>query len=227
MWSTEGGASTALALGDLNGDGYVDLVTAGYSDATNGFTTIRLGTGDGSFGAARSYTAEGTKSLAVTLSDLNNDGVLDVVSGGVNAGDGYATIRLGAGDGTFGAAVSYGMESNSTNSVAVADLDGDGNMDLVTAGSSDTTNGFATVRLGAGDGTFRSSTSYATESASSYSVKLADLNSDGVFDLVTAGSNGADGYATIRLGTGSGSFKAALSYVTESGTVLLQRKLEF
>jgi flagellin len=73
-------------------------------------------------------------------------------------------------------------------------------LDLVTAGASDSSDGYATIRLGVGNGSFGTATSFAMEAGFSYGLALGDVNSNGVLDLVTAGANDTtDGYATIRL----------------------------
>ena len=144
-YQTESNSSFAATLGDLNGDGVLDLISAGYADSGDGCATIRLGNGDGSFKASTSYQTESTCSNSVGLGDLNGDGVLDLVTAGYSDSyDGYATMRLGNGDGSFGAAVSYQTESLVSYDVGLGDLNGDGVLDLVTAGSSGSGDGYAT-----------------------------------------------------------------------------------
>jgi flagellin-like hook-associated protein FlgL len=211
-FSTEGYRSFALSLGDLNGDGVLDLVTAGQNDSFDGYTTVRLGTGNGNFGTATSYS---TTSSALSLGDLNGDGILDLVTAGGAGGGGKATVRLGLGNGNFGSATSYSTESGYSYALSLGDLNGDGILDLVTAGSGG--GGKATVRLGLGNGNFGSATSYSTESAFSNTLSLGDLNGDGILDLVTAGySLSGGGYATVRLGMGNGNFGVSTSYTTEN-----------
>lgn len=212
----ESDGSASVALGDLNGDGILDLVTAGATSTSDGSATVRLGRGDGTFGDAASYATETAKSWEVSLSDVNNDGVLDIVTAGLqDGGAGYATIRIGRGDGTFGTAVSYATESGGSNGLYLGDVNNDGKVDLVTSGTTGAA-GYATIRLGQGDGSFGSATSYQAESLNSYAVHVADLNGDGNLDLITSGTTGAAGYATVRMGLGNGTFGAAISYTAET-----------
>jgi flagellin len=216
-FSTEGNGSRALSLGDLNGDGVLDLVTAGFDDSNNGYATVRLGLGNGNFGTATAFSTEGNGSRAVSLGDLNGDGVLDLVSAGNDdSGNGYATVRLGLGNGNFGTATSFSTEGNGSRALSLGDLNGDGVLDLVTAGYDDSYNGSATVRLGLGNGNFGTATAFSTESNRSYALSLGDLNGDGVLDLVTAGTDDSNnGYATVRLGLGNGNFGTATTFSTE------------
>lgn len=218
-FATESGVSHALNVGDVNGDGILDLVTAG-QDASiiNGYATVRLGDGTGVFGAAASFATEAGGSNAVSLGDLNGDGILDLVTAGHAAGRGYATVRLGSGTGSFGAATSYSAETGTSIGLALGDINSDGHLDLVTAGRTTAAfDGTATVRLGDGSGSFGSAVTYSTESRSSYSVNLEDVNGDGVLDLITAGrSDALTGDATVRLGVGDGTFSTtSLSFQTQ------------
>src|SRR5205085_5602548 len=73
LFSTAG-APHGVALGDMNGDGKLDVVTGG----NNATVSVLLGNGDGTLGAAASYGTGGT-SIYVALGDLNSDGHFDVV----------------------------------------------------------------------------------------------------------------------------------------------------
>jgi flagellin len=214
-YNSETNVSLAIALGDLNGDGILDLVTSGRSDTNDGYATVRLGIGNGNFGNSTSFLMESRASSALALGDFNGDGVLDLLTAGyTDAVTGSASIRLGTGNGGFGAATSFATETSSSRGISVGDLNNDGKLDLVTSGYS---GGYATVRLGNGDGSFVAPTSYAMEGSRSPGVGLGDLNGDGILDLVTTGTTGADGYSSVRLGTGNGSFGTATSYTAESG----------
>lgn len=180
--------------------------------------------GTGSFLAAQSLETEGTNlsvnqaSSAVAVGDINGDGILDLVTAG-NAYDstsysfkGYATVRLGDGSGSFGAAASFLMESLRSNALKLADVNGDGVLDLITAGEGSSNYGYATVRLGDGSGSFGAATSFLTEDGTSYAVDLGDMNRDGVLDLITGGSNSTSGYATIRLGDSTSGVSPLLDF---------------
>ena len=207
QYTTESGDSMALALSDLNGDGILDMVTAGEDSGTIGQATVRLGVGDGTFSSGTQYVTEvDGVSRAVALADLNGDGAVDMVTGG----DYGTTIRLGKGDGTFSSSTSMTSEGRA---IALSDLNGDGILDMVANGSS-----AVQVYLGKGDGTFSSTgTQYSNESSWSSALELSDLNGDGILDMITAGCDSGVGKATIRLGTGGGTFSSStIQYTTET-----------
>jgi hypothetical protein len=83
------------ALGDVNGDGLVDVVTA---NSWGNDISVLLGNGDGSFQAQQRF-AVGEEPYAIALGDVNNDGVLDVATGNKNSAD--ISLLLGNGDGSF------------------------------------------------------------------------------------------------------------------------------
>ncbi len=101
-------------------------------------------------------------------------------------------------------------------SVAVADLNGDGVPDLVTANS--TGGGELNVLLGNGDGTFQAAVSFAP-GISPWSVAVADINGDSVPDLVTANPfNHNHNDVSVLLGNGDGSFQTPIFFMAGDRT---------
>jgi hypothetical protein len=127
----------SVAVVDLNGDGFPDLVVVNRQacdGCTNGGVAILLGNGDGTFGAAVTYSSGGAGAFALAVSDLNDDGYPDLAVTGTNGkqyANGIVSILLGNGDGTFRTPVSFSTKGADPNSVAIADLDGDHRPDLV------------------------------------------------------------------------------------------------
>jgi hypothetical protein len=148
---------------------------------------------------------------------VNGDGKPDLVV--ANFG-GTVGVLLGNGDGTFRAPVSYSSGGLEAFSVAIADLRGNGHMDLVVANwcpSSGCENGVLGVLLGNGDGTFQAPVTYSSGGYQSYSVAIGDVNGDGKPDLVAANlcqsaGNCGNGGVGVLLGNGDGTFQTAVSY---------------
>ncbi len=195
----------SLAVADVNGDGYPDVLTANQGSNTVG---VLLGTGSGGFGAVATYAAGpfgGPHSLAVA--DVNGDGHPDVLT--ANSTADAVGVLLGTGQGSFGAATLYALGPNSRPfAVAVADVNGDGRPDVLTANSG---TGTAGVLLGTGTGSFGAVSTYSTGPASQpVGLAVADLNGDGHPDLLAATDSAPA--VCILLGTGTGSFGAATAY---------------
>jgi hypothetical protein len=146
----------------------------------------------------------------VTVADLNHDGIPDLVTANADSGD--VSVLLGRGDGTFAAerrfAVGVGA---SPTSVAVADLNGDGIPDLVTANADSND---VSVLLGRGGGTFAPQQRFAV-GRTPQSVIVADLNGDGLPDLVN--SNVFSDDVSVLLGRGGGTFAAERRFAVGVG----------
>jgi Bacterial Ig-like domain (group 3)/FG-GAP-like repeat len=131
---------SSMAVGDVNGDGRADLVinSIGGLDSVVSQLGVLLGNGDGTFGAPILNSPQGGEEGDVALGDFNNDGRLDAAVGGEAAlPDGLALFN-GNGDGTFQPFLLQRVSTggNDPFSVAAADLNGDGRVDLVAANSS-------------------------------------------------------------------------------------------
>ena len=184
--------------------------------------TIYLGNGDGSFRQGANYPAGPTANWMLA-GDLNNDGKLDLVVtniGTVNSGTGMQTqignvaTFLGNGDGTFSIGtrmpISVWNSEGYPGSMALADFNQDGKLDLaLTIGANSVLGGFAVLR-GNGDGTFR--TPVVTSLPTNY-LAAADVNGDGILDMVTISqvNNVIPQGLYYLIGNGDGSFQPQIS----------------
>ena len=212
--ATDAALSIAMAAGDLNGDGKLDVVATtvpgGLTGLWNSITgsiggqaSVLLGLGTGGLGSHDDYGVDADFPSAIAVGDFNGDGKLDLAVANLNSGN--VSILLGHGDGTFGDAGHVAVGHRPT-SVAVADLDGDGRLDLAVTNAADDT---VSILRGRGDGTF-SALGTSTVPSRPVAVAIGDFNGDGRPDLAVAGLLSST--VTVLLGDGAGSFPTSRTF---------------
>jgi hypothetical protein len=223
---TEGGAGltgvefSSTSIGDVDRDGNPDLLITGRDENFNLTATLYLGDGQGSFTEANAGLT-GTYEGSTSIADVDGDGNQDLLITGFGENGRSATLYLGDKQGSFSAA-DAGLAGVSGSSTSIADVNGDGNQDLLITGSSNS-GPLATLYLGDGQGGF-------TEAGASLagvldsSTSIGDVNGDGNQDLLITGSDPFDRTATLYLGDGRGGFEEAGAGLTgvSSGDTLVE-----
>ena len=214
-YSAEGNGNNPvnLAVADLNADGKPDVVTG---NTGRDQITVFLGNGDGSLQSAVSYSPGSTsRPQGVAIADVNGDRIPDILTANSSvfaSGNSSVGVLFGTGNGKFQTAVNYPTGSGTVpNRIVVADVSGDGQLDLLTANN----NGSVSVLLGNGTGTFRPTTNYAV-SGSLKALALADVDGDGLLDVLAA--NTSANAVSVLLGTGTGTFRTPTNYTTGSNS---------
>jgi hypothetical protein len=208
----------AAEFADVNGDGHVDLLGLYSNGNRPGALWVLPGLSDGVavFGNPTAILPA-SEPTAFASGDLNGDGFIDLVIA-EGAGSGKAIdVFLGNGLGGFTAS-SFGDNQRPT-ALALADFDGDGRLDLAfthrNAGGVVTLyHGFVAVYRGNGDGTF-SGPATSTVGGMPMALAAADLDADGILDLVAGNSNTHD--LSFLRGRGDGSFDAERRFAGRAG----------
>lgn len=190
------GSATDLALGDLNEDGHLDVVTG------SGVPSFLAGVGDGTLLPA-SPLVGGTPCTLVALGDVNEDTHVDVVTMSPGGGIGSLTVHIGNGDGSVTPMPQIFTVPGAFD-LRLADVNGDHHLDIVFAcrdvlWPSNT----VVVLAGRGDGNFGLPTENGYWPGLS-AFALGDVDEDGITDLVVTQSGEAN--VSVMRGDGSGSF---------------------
>ncbi len=195
----------AVATGDFDGDGKLDVASA---NTSSGSISVLLGNGDGTLRPAGFYLPTASigsvNPTSLSVGDFNGDGKLDLAA----AADIWDVfVLIGNGDGTFKQPVGYGLANNLIAQFeTMGDVNGDGKLDFVAVSTDGAT---GAVLLGNGDGTFKKGVSFPTATKAS-AAALGDFDGDGKLDLVTTGYQNP--VVSVQRGNGDGTFQTAVSY---------------
>ncbi len=165
------GNGTSVAIGDVNNDGLVDIISG--DGATNDITLL-LNNGDRTFSSQVVATGTGETS-GLTIGDMNNDGNLDIIVQEKNS----FQLNIYSGDGSGG----FNLLSSTANNVgtsgstnSVGDFNGDGNLDVAI-------NLYAGTKIYTGDGNGNLTNTFSLGGTPYFNTTVTDFNDDGFDDL--------------------------------------------
>jgi hypothetical protein len=232
LYKSGGSEAGFVTVADVNGDSFLDLLVANtYFSNTVG---VLQGKGDGTFWSAVKYASGGGYPSSIVAIDLNKDGKLDLVVLNQGqcyacAGDGLVAVLIGKGKGRFSPAITYdsggqGGVGPAPGGLAVADVNGDGKLDVVVmncasgnASGCGDGDGVVGVLLGKGDGTLEPVVTYDSGSApGGGSLVVADVNGDTKADILVSNGCTSDNcppaHIGVLLGNVDGTFKTSVNY---------------
>ncbi len=217
-----GGAPTAIAAGDFNRDGHIDLAFTALNSNDAGTVSVMLGKSDGTF-QSPTTSAVGYAPRGIVVGDFNRDDRLDLavlnqfVPGDYLLENGSVSVLLGEGDGSFQPQVVYASATTSPTSIVTGDFNGDGILDLaVDATDADGRPAGVNLLLGIGDGSFHPAKTVATGIVGA--LTAGDFTGDGHLDLVVTETDGFQ----LLVGDGHGTFEPANPVALGNIGVLVQ-----
>ncbi len=146
---------------------------------------ILLGNGSGGFGAATTVSSGGTLPQGIVAADFNHDGYLDLAV--INGSSSSVAFLRGNGLGGFGAPSTFSVSPGAwgPQSIAAADFNGDGNLDLAVVNNHSNN---VTIYFGAGTGTFSGAATFSAGGTSAYGLAVGNFNAGTIPDLVVSNS---------------------------------------
>jgi hypothetical protein len=208
--TTDGHDTRSVALGDVDGDGYLDLLAGNFNQVNR----LYLNNGDGTFASGSNITTDTHWTQSLALGDVDRDGDLDLVAG--NDLDQANRLYLNNStanpfNGVSGSNIT--TDTHKTISVALGDVDRDGDLDLV-AGNWWQVN---RLYLNNGDGTFASGSDITSDANATWSVTLGDVDRDGDLDLVAGNWSQTN---RLYLNNGDGTFAGGSDITSDADATI-------
>ncbi|MBA3912386.1 MAG: VCBS repeat-containing protein [Acidobacteriales bacterium] len=212
--------SDDVVVGDFNRDGKLDAAAVQPDGIVGGSLDVLLGNGDGSLQQPTLYPTGNSYANHAVSADFNHDGIPDIAT----SGDDVLGVLLGNGDGTFRSAQIYAYPVVS-GAMTLADLNGDGNVDIVAVNTGFYPPSGIVVFLSKQDGTFQDAQIFGASTGDPATIAIADFNKDGYLDAVVPNGSVTDKTSTFFAGRAGGTFVARRSF-TLSGAGFLQNNRE-
>lgn len=199
--------SSSIAFADIENDGDQDLLITGYQDNNQGVSKLYTNNDSGFFGyyTAISAPLSDVYRSSIAFADVNNDGYQDLlITGNLSYSYGNASLYLNDSTGHFNEITDAPFYNVRSSSSAFADVDNDGDQDLLITGFYNFPK--STLFRNDGSGNYTEDTDASFHPVAASSVAFADIDNDGDQDLLITGQSGNIGVAKLYINDGSGNY---------------------
>jgi hypothetical protein len=204
----------AIAFADVDGDQDQDVLITGRQEGSDGITRLYLNDGSGVFTEDTTVSLPGVSLSDVAFADVDDDQDMDLVITGKRTGSPLVLIGdlyLNDGSGNFSKASGTPFAKVMGSAIALADVDGDQDQDLLITGDVPGTTKVAKLYLNDSTGTFTEVMGTPFEGVENGSVAFGDIDNDQDHDLLITGSTAMNGRsAKLYLNDGNGNFSLAM-----------------
>lgn len=200
-----------MRIGDLDGDGDLDIVTGGIVDRSAGLpvyaeTKVYLNDGFSNFSEKQDAGLVGRYSGDMELFDVDADGDLDVLQIGWFPNSVFMTsLDLNDGTGKFRSGSISELPKAAYSNLGIGDLDNDGDLDVVVTGVDESFSNFSRIYWNDGFGAFTADTQSSLKPIKEGDIAIGDLNGDNNPDIVISGTDGSN-HTLVYMNDGSGVF---------------------
>ncbi len=207
---------STVTFTDIDSDNDQDVLITGYNNSNQRIAKLFMNDGTGTFSLAGGIPFEGVSFGAVAFADINNDGHKDVLITGENTAEQpIAKLYVNNGSGSFTELTGLPFEGVYNSAVAFADIDNDGDQDVIITGKKNYTQDISNLYRNNGNGSFTVIASPAFIGMSLGSVAFADIDNDSDPDLLVIGHSP---YATsliakLYTNNGAGSYSEVTDHV--------------
>ena len=203
----DGVRASSIAFADVDGDGDQDLLISGLNAANHKIAKLYKNSGLGNFSEILDTPFEGVFYSSIAFSDVDSDGDQDVLIAGLNSSGGeIAKLYTNDGEGNFTEVTSTPFEGVFFSSIAFADVDGDGDQDVLIAGSNSSAAKIIKLYTNDGEGNFSEVPGTPFEGVFFGSIAFADVDGDDDSDVLITGLTSSSSISKLYKNDGKGNF---------------------
>jgi len=198
--------SGSIAFSDVDGDGDSDVLITGMDTSFDFISKLYTNDGSGTFCEVEGTPFDGVTNSSIAFADVDGDEDSDVLITGSSVSGRISKLYLNDGSGTFIEMIDTPFEAVNNSSIAFADVDGDGDSDVLITGAIGFTSEISKLYINDGSGNFTELMPPPFDGVTNSSIAFSDVDGDGDSDVLITGLSNFERISKLYTNDGSGSF---------------------